>query len=854
VQFITPPGAVSGDITVQVGPRVSDPATGFVTLEDPAIGWTIRSIGYAPLTADYWMAGNGPNGNSLYRMYYDTGSQKWLKEHRSSLAAQLLYCSTQTTRNGYYYCGYATNSTGGGGTRKVDTDDGASMLTGGVNLGGSSVTSNVRGAAADPNPDGVGGRDVGYFAHAISGSNLFYIKKVDETCSTVLDSNYGNYNWSPNWGAVVGMAVDPVNGDLYVGTLTNISKIDTSENITAVKGGFTAIYGLDIFRQSPGDPGFLLIADAGTAGAGSLKSIALDNTASAPLTVSSVANMRTATWGGLVFGQAAPNVGNAIRKVIIHNNGNSGPVLPVRANALIGVSPSHSSDLWISAPPPEGGSYGGPAAQYYLRPSDPNNQLFSSGRIYMWYKDGKARETTAFIGDPGKANVGYEPAPGDPVQCDKPWLRAVGNCDNQDLFINNGVGSFLDTGGLQSVQNCGSDTNKCEWQFRITKRYAGDNYKIYFQTADYASQTFFASASPIYSAVRHVHVENDRMCRNGGILKENAAVGAGFIYLAMLPGGIRADTVNDNAIIHIFDTATPYEAAHDVLCARIVTPDVPSLRVRVDLGEQGNCAQPDTLDHAYFADVDGVGTDPWGFSSGNSAGVCVNDGLFYQADPSDHRQAYDEAFVNFHIPAYGTEGAGVVPYNPLLDFDTNEGGASSFHFHQQWFSRKNSFGCDIDYDPPIPPLFCDNCCNNPQNISHLLGLKETNPAFWGVTIKVSDLTCSAVATIEAACAAKIPPCTPAELQNALQQNFSHEWAHQVGVNCAADAHDDNDAWCTPCGGALNPQVCLMRRNDVWADRLDDIDRFCCFNLLGNPAHCLNPEQCGAAIRTCPDPE
>jgi hypothetical protein len=46
----------------------------------------------------------------------------------------------------------------------------------------------------------------------------------------------------------------------------------------------------------------------------------------------------------------------------------------------------------------------------------------------------------------------------------------------------------------------------------------------------------------------------------------------------------------------------------------------------------------------------------------------------------------------------------------------------------------------------------------------------------------------------------------------------------------------------------------MRRNDVWADRLDDIDRFCCFNLLGNPGHCNDPEECGNSIRFCPDPE
>lgn len=899
VQFITPPGAVSGDITVQVGPRVSDPATGFVTLEDPAIGWTIRSIGYAPLTADYWMSGNGPNGQSLYRMYYDTGTKKWLKEHRSSLAAQLLYCSTQTTRNGYYYCGYGTNSTGGGGSRKVDTDDPSSMLTGGVNLGGSGVNSNVRGAAADPNPDGVGGRDVGYFAHAISGSNLFYIKKVDETSATVLDSNYGNYNWSPNWGAIVGLAVDPVNGDLYVGTLTNISKIDTSENITAVKGGFTAIYGLDIFRQSPGDPGFLIIADAGTLGAGSLKAIALDNLSASPITVASVSNMRTANWGGVVFSQAQPAPGTAIRKVIVHNNSNSGPVLPVRPDPFVAFSPSHSADLWISAPPPEGGALAGPAAQYYLRASDSVGTEHSLGRLYSWYRDGKARYTCAYSGDPGKAAVGYEPDPADPVQCDKPRDKAIGECDNKDPLVNGGVGSFWDgytLGNRKYCQTCGSDANKCLWTFAITKRYGGDDYKIYLQTDDSPSRDFFASASPPYRSVKHIHVENDRMCRKGGLIYKSygapgecdgggqpACCGQGAelpCNQIMLYNWANV-AATDN--IAIFDETHPYEAS---------TKEVRTILLVTDNGDGTSTVTLDSaLGHSYYAsDRTLIAPILPTFANGHSAGVCLNSANnadFYIADPTARRDAFDDAFVDFHVPAYGTEGASVVPYlppemgemcdeggdcaNPILSCPSNHPIAIAWRlFGRIWFSRKDSqenIVQSIGIGRAGQFLNCTKCGAEAR----------PEPAFWGMAYRWSEATgaaddprtkliLTAVQGIEDYCNGGLTP-------NALQGTFNHEMGHQFYTSASkADQHDTRCSWPSApfpptcpavdpgtCNVAGSVQACVMNpKGERWTILLrfdaDDLlcgDPDCPNGNIGCCAACAIPGN--GSIRQCFDP-
>lgn len=431
VQFTTPPGAVSGNLTVQVGSQVSDPTTAFVSLEDPAAGWTIRTIGYAPLTADYWMAGNGPAGQSIYRVYYDSGTKKWIKsDQRGGMSTQLIYCSGQTSRDSTYFhgrlfCGYGTNSVAGG-TRYVDTNPAGTLNTC-INLGGNSSTVNVRGAAADPNPNGISGRDVAYFAFADAGSSNFRIKQVSDDCSTVLNANYGNYNWSGVWGSIVGMTVDPVTGDLYVASTTTVFKIDTSQNITSVKGGFTSIYGLDLFRQSSGDPGFLLVADAGTSGAGYLKAFALDNAATTPLTVTSVSNMRSANWGGLVFSQATPNATNSIRKVVLYNNGNNGATCPVREDPFIMVLPTQDAQLWISAPSPEYGWGFGPPDQPYVRPSDPTNTDFSLGKVTMSYKDGKARQTCAFIGDPTSL-AAYEPAPSNPDNCDKPRLKVTANC------------------------------------------------------------------------------------------------------------------------------------------------------------------------------------------------------------------------------------------------------------------------------------------------------------------------------------------------------------------------------------------------------------------------------------------
>lgn len=114
IQFTTPPGALSGPITVTVGTRISAAANATVTIEDPATGWLIRTIGFSRQDRSYWMAGSSAAVNSLYRVYYDAATtKKWLREDRGGPASgSLLFCSTKTDRTGRLFCVPGTGTVG----------------------------------------------------------------------------------------------------------------------------------------------------------------------------------------------------------------------------------------------------------------------------------------------------------------------------------------------------------------------------------------------------------------------------------------------------------------------------------------------------------------------------------------------------------------------------------------------------------------------------------------------------------------------------------------------------------------------------------------------------------------------
>lgn len=105
IQFITPPGAYTGDVTVTVGGQTSQPANSLVRLEDPALGWTfVTSLGFSRQDKSYWVFGNplggGFSDDSLYRVHFDDASQTWLREDRGGAhSGEFLACSTQTSRS-----------------------------------------------------------------------------------------------------------------------------------------------------------------------------------------------------------------------------------------------------------------------------------------------------------------------------------------------------------------------------------------------------------------------------------------------------------------------------------------------------------------------------------------------------------------------------------------------------------------------------------------------------------------------------------------------------------------------------------------------------------------------------------
>jgi hypothetical protein len=672
IEFVTPSGALTGSVTVTAGEQTSEPKNANVRLEDPATGWLIRTIGFSREDKSYWMAGSSAAVNSLYRVRYDSGTGKWARDDRGGASSgTLLFCSTKTSRTGRIFCGLGTAATGGGTTRVGETNPPVNLANC-INLGGGTDSSNVRGAAVDPNPNGVAGRDVVYFAHAVDSLTPSYVvKKVASDCSSILDANYGNTNWSGNWNSIVGMAVDPVNGDLYIAAITNIQRIATNESVQVVKGGFTSVNGIDISRQGASDPGLLLIADGGTSN--TVKALALDNTGAQPLSVASASVLRAASFGASVSGGPwlATNVN---RTVVIHNNGNSGAVDPVRPHPLLKVTSAGPFKVRISSP---SAAEQFPPGQSTMRPSTYQDPTRSQAFTELQYADGLSRITCAWAGDPGEGAPQYDAAPATPANCNKPRTTALGPCDNRDDIVIGGAGSFAESGNpIHSCKTCGSASSPCRWEFRITNRYGGDNYKVHF--AFEQNSTEFALATDIYTAWKHVHAERERMCNVGGVLFEDyGATGqcGGIGQPACCGTGGQAPC--DQIVVYdpsnivmgqelvVFDEVNTYEAAG---YTRTVTAPPTN---------NGDGTITITLDSPLPKSYWSSDEDPLGspkvpdFRNGHSGGACVPSAGFVEADLSDLRQSLSDALVGYHIPTYGLDGSGVVPrlWPAFFDFD-----------------------------------------------------------------------------------------------------------------------------------------------------------------------------------------
>ncbi|MEJ5165679.1 MAG: hypothetical protein WHV67_01475, partial [Thermoanaerobaculia bacterium] len=758
-----------------------------------------------------------------------------------------------------------------GGTRYVNTSP-PGYLQNCINLGGSGETTNVRGAAVD------GVRGYAYFAQYYFDRvpAQMYIKKVDTNCTSILDSDYGNQNgsWGPIWNTIVGMVVDETNGDLYIATKTSIQKVNLQENTSVVKAGFGNIYGIDLIRENAQEPGFLLIADAG---AGYVKAIALDNLGSTPINISSAPNLRTAIFGKKPGnGQEVISSDTMIYLGILHNYGNTGATSPVLPNKLIEVWPKQPAYIWISAP--EGGRMGSPP-QGWVRKSDQNDTSYSTAKVYMKYKDGKARYTCALTGDPGRA-APYDPLPANLQNCDRPYKYTTGMCDNRGIFSTNGTGSFIDNGQYKMCYNCGSDANICKFEFKITQRYAGDNYKVYFETADFPSKTYFARATPIYTAVKHIHIERDKMCRNGGLLfKDYGAIGecGGTGQPACCGTGTELpcnqimvyDWMNGIGIgnpIKIFDETKPFES---------FSSEVRTVQEIIDNADETTTITLDSpLIHSYYASSKTTSSPKMPmFDNGHSAGLCYNSSLqdnsyYFVADTSDLGQPFSDGFVTFHITKDGFEGSNVVPYLPEEWFNTGTID-DRIRFHNIWFKN-------LTVGSGTPPTALS------KNYFHIIGaskkVESGENIITGLTGYNYDYSYILIKSIEDIitdyCNGLNPQCTQEEKSNYInlhnRNTTGHETAHQFNVNSGGSCiggHCTNNAWCGGAGGSCrsscgggSDEWCLMHSAGEFmqtvCQRVDGIDKMDCSDLSANSL-CIEPDCSGSnqiSVRTDYDPE
>ncbi len=913
--FTVPPSAVSGQLWVTLGQLDSAPISFEVRL-DPISEGTFRSVAFAPrpngvgdVGGEYWTTSMLSGSNYFYRHYYDPATGDWLKANMSGSygGSAIHYLSSSTDRFGNLYAAYATQSTSGG-SRRIPTDPPANAANC-INLGagsGASPSANVVGAAVDPNPDALAGRDVAYFAYRDISGGYNYVKKVNVTagsCTSISDSSFGNKsNWS--WGASdpVGMAVDPATGDLYVTEVSKITKVTPGEAVTEFKSGFQRLVSLAIWHEPGTAYGALLAADL-TASA--VKMIALDSAALPAQTVASGSSVRTVTWARSTFSATSFTSALMNRMTFAHNTGGLVALWPIPS--LMAEPSGSSSRVWISSP--DTGDKAGPW-QTTVRQSDPAATGYSTFKVVTWWRDGVARDVCAMLGD-AESTAGYETtAPGS--GCFLPWdFAPISLCDNQESFNGSaGVGTSTGTGAFEECESaCGTGrADACEFEFRISQRYAGDNYRVYFYQP---GTDLFGSiaSSALVTAWKRAYVENDRMCRVGGMLyadqskDPDADVDETQVRIAKEKVGssweVRDNLARnrDDQEVHIFDTVNTYEGAHDVAYVCSVDEGTASQEfVTVHLGAVAGAActtTPYPLQRPYNGSVPRPVTGIWDFDlvpfagsshPGQVGGVCVRvtgtNADFFMADPSklnnrDTTGPYDDAFTSLDMPADGT---GAVPYLPVEWFDAHlplfpaPTPPDARRFHQSWFANR-------DEQVGTPYL------NNANNFFHLMGVSRRTSLFGG-SFSDTDVSFVFVKAAENRCGVSTFPAPdlPTCIGNVVVTTTDHELAHLFKVNeggaCTttgghdpgATANTSNDAWCSGTTGCVDPNLpnarCLMSGdvNDVPDPNptlgqppqlRDQINRMECEDLGAcdpQPADPCNLTECGFGIRNQEDPQ
>ncbi len=874
IAFKTPPGAYSGNVTVTVGDQTSSPASALVMLEDPALGWSsISSIGFSRQNKSYWMAGDPLGGGtidrSLFRVYFDTGSETWLREDRGgTFSGEALLCSTQTSRTGLIFCSAPAVSTHAPArTRFAQTHNPPSDLANCIDLSeGDADAANVGGVAVDPNPGAVVGRDVVYFAlektfvkkKGFKGppDDADLIKKVAVDCSGIDDEDYGNMtDW--DWGGTPAMAVDPVTGDLYVADETEIYRVTPSESVQLVKGGFTFIFAIDVVRESADAPGVLVVADFA-----SVTALPLDNPSTTPITVASTFPEAVSFGATVAGGPGFPFLVNTT--TLVHSDGNS---TVIRPHPLIDVTLKGPFETRISSPVE---SEALPVGQSKIRPSTVGAPDLSRAVTKLQYRDGRSRFTCAFVVDPGPGAPQYDPEP-DPKNlpnCHSPDVSSSNKCDNVDDFVAGGAGSLVG----QSCQDCGGNS-PCSWEFRITSRYAGDNYKVLFSNSATTDGKFFATKSDIYTAWKHLHIERERMCTKGGLLfqdygstavpgqcggaEQPACCGTqgqpGCNEILLFANSANV-AVND--VLVVFDKQHPFE---EMLERTVVAPaplNNGDGSLTVTFGGM-------PLPHNVLAsNPDGTGQAPL-FSNEHSGGVCVPANGFAEADTSRVSDAFSDALMSYHVGAYGVGGSGTVPFYSPIDL---VGQCAAIRFSNIWFQNYQVGGDEFICSEG--PNYFSALANN---YIHVIGASRGTSGDLGLTAVEINTSHVYVGDIIDCCNGINcdPPtggCDGDKQANMLREVVHHELAHPTDVNACVGFpyHDPRQAWCGGNGGTgscLHPlhlsQECIMTDGipgTKGTDLLvDGVDRFCADDLATGDPTCVNMPLKGA-MRATEDPQ
>jgi len=383
-----------------------------------------------------------------------------------------------------------------------------------------------------------------------------------------------------------------------------------------------------------------------------------------------------------------------------------------------------------------------------------------------------------------------------------------------------------------------------------TERYAGDNYRVKAWIGE--EEDAYPVFSGIITAWKRIYLEEDRMCRRGGVLYDSYGAtgkcgGADQPECCgtdpQLPcNQIKVydwttDTISSGNSIKIFDETKPFESS---------TSEIRTIQSLTDNGDGTKTITLDKdLSHSYYASSRSGSPAMPTFTNGHSGGICLAetyDSSFFNADTSrlnrpDMTGPFDDAFVSFAtIP----DGSGVVPYLPG-EFFAGSNNHSKFNFSRIWFKNFQSSGSGT---PPTPAK---------RNILHIVGATEWSD-YLGYAWQGYDLTYIMVKRIEDIFSS-----------NALVVNrdtTAHEMGHQFSVNPDnCDGHDNRQAW---CGGDVDnscgTERCLMNTS---RDRTNGISRYCRQDLLlGVPddgsIYCggvwLYWYEGDGAIRTMPDPQ